>query len=173
VVNVDGLREELQTYAKDFAVDYVDGVLIITRDGEEPQEISLFDKQGAEDKINQMIADAIDGINIPEFEGYENGTMINITTDDNGKKSVNAIIGALTGNFVDGLAKTSDVTDYVTGYVGGYAIPKPGAGQCVTKSSTCVLSVNNNGELYWLELVDAEQPVTIEGPTQETEIVTE
>lgn len=155
VVNVDGLREELQTYAKDFTVDYVDGVLIITRDGEEPQEIPLFDKQGAEDKINQMIADAIDGIDIPEFEGYENGNMIEITTDEQGKKSVNAnvIVGALTGKLeADKLVTANQTVDYVT----GYAIPKPGAGQCNTKSSTCVLSVKNNGELYWLELVDAE-----------------
>ena len=169
-VNIEGLQAELQSYAKDFQVDYENGVLTITRDGEAPQEISLFDIEEADRKINDMIATAVKDLDIPDSVTYSagdgvtigednkisaniaSGDLIEITTDEQGKKSVNAIIGALTGNFAEGLAKTSDVTDYVT----GYAIPKPGAGQCNTESSTCVLSVNNNGELYWLELVDKE-----------------
>ena len=166
--DIDGLRAEVDALTDaEIALSYDEsnGVLTIEHAGH-TDTVSIFNREEADQIINNLIdsevsevrqeiaavKEQINNHDIPEFEGYENGDMIEITTDEQGKKSVNAIIGALTGNFAEGLAKTSDVTDYVT----GYAIPKPSAGQCNTKSSTCVLSVNNNGELYWLELVDTE-----------------
>ena len=148
--DIDGLRTDIEELAGadvELSYDPKSGELTIIHGNHTSTESILN-----EAAVDAMIAAALKDFDIPEFEGYEEGEMIRIETDDNGKKSVNAIIGALTGEFVDGLAKTSDVTDYVT----GYAIPKPGAGQCDKRSSTCVLSVNNDGELYWLELVDAE-----------------
>lgn len=162
--DIDGLRAEVDALTDaEIALSYDEskGVLTIEHAGH-TDTVSIFNKEEADQIINDLIAsevskvqeeiaavkEQINNLDIPEFEGYENGTMINITTDDNGKKSVNAIIGALTGNFVDGLAKTSDVADYV----GGYAIPKP---QDECNHNTCVLSFQG-GQPYWLELVDKE-----------------
>ncbi len=190
-VNIEGLQTELQSYAKDFQVDYENGVLTITRDGEAPQEISLFDIEEADRKINEMIAVAVKDLDIPDSVTYSAGDGVTIGEDNKisanivagdlidirkdektgqmlvsadigagdmieikgNTVSANVIVGALTGKLeTDKLVTANQTVDYVT----GYAIPKPGAGQCNTESSTCVLSVNNNGELYWLELVDKE-----------------
>lgn len=169
--DIDGLRAEVDALTDaEIALSYDEsnGVLTIEHAGH-TDEVSIFNKEEADKIINDLIAsevsevrqeiaavkEQIDNLDIPEFEGYENGNMIEITTDEQGKKSVNAnvIVGALTGKLeADKLVTANQTVDYVT----GYAIPKPGAGQCNTPSSTCVLSVKNNGELYWLELVDAE-----------------
>ena len=184
--DIDGLRAEVDALTDaEIALSYDEskGVLTIEHAGH-TDTVSIFNREEADQIINDLIASEVSkvqeeiaavkkqigNLDIPDSVTYSagdgvtigednkisaniaSGDLINITTDEQGKKSVNAIIGALTGSFVDGLAKTSDVTDYVT----GYAIPKPGAGQCNKPSSTCVLSVNNNGDLYWLELVDTE-----------------
>ncbi len=169
--DIDGLRAEVDALTDaEIALSYDEskGVLTIEHAGH-TDTVSIFNREEADQIINDLIASEVSKVqeeiaavkkqigdlDIPEFEEYENGTMIEITTDEQGKKSVNAnvIVGALTEKLeADKLVTANQTIDYVT----GYAIPKPGAGQCVTDSSTCVLSVNNNGELYWLELVDAE-----------------
>ena len=116
--------------------DPTDGMLKVIH-GDHESEVSIFD----EDAINDLIASKI-----PDLKEYEAGEMIDITNNKVSAKIVGALTGALDQE--EGLVTATQVVDY--------AIPKPGAGQCDTPSSTCVLSVKNNGELYWLELVDAE-----------------
>ena len=181
-VNIEGLQTELQSYAKDFQVDYENGVLTITRDGEAPQEISLFDIEEADRKINDMIAAAVKDLDIPDSVTYSAGDGVTIGEDNKisanivagdlidiqkdektGQMLVSAdigagdmieikgntvsakIVGALTGALEqDGLVTATQVVNY--------AIPKP---QAACGYTTCVLSFQN-GQPYWLELVDKE-----------------
>ena len=154
--DIEGLRDDVEKLAGvevELIYDSESGELIIVHGGQESEPVSILD----ETAVNEKIAAALGNIVFPESEKYEAGDMISI--DENNKVSANVIVGALTGKLdadEDGLVTANQTVDYVTGYVGGYAIPKPSAGQCKAPSSTCVLSVNNNGDLYWLELVDTE-----------------
>lgn len=144
-VNVEQLQEDLQQINTDFEVSYEEGVLTITHGNEKPVEIPIFNPAEAEAALNKMIADQIADIEIPEANKYTAGNLIEISEDN----EVSAIVSAL-GSEINGLATTSDVTGYVTDYVGGYALPKP---QDVCKFTTCVLSFKD-GAPYWLQLVD-------------------
>ena len=85
-------------------------------------------------------------LDIPDVPEYTAGNLIDITNNTVSAKIVGALTGAL--NQEEGLVTATQVVNY--------AIPRPGADQCDTPSKTCVLSVKNDGQLYWLELVDTE-----------------
>ena len=151
--DIEKLQADLEELMNtEVRVEYNDqtGELVIIH-GEEEFSANLVDQnalQQLEDRLNDKISAAGVYVGDDEF----------ISIDDN--NTVSAIVGALeNGALTDGLATTAAVT----GFVEGYAIPKPGAG-CISGSAVCVLSVDTSGNYFWLELVDEVQTTTVLDP---------
>lgn len=142
--------------ATDVRVEYNEetGELII-KHGNDVFSANLVDQNALldlENRLNDKIVAA--GVYVGDDEYISIG-------EDN---TVTAIVGALSGSFSDGLATTAAVVEY--------AIPKPDA-SCVSGSTICVLSVDMNGEYFWLELVDEPATPTVMDTVEETVPTTE
>jgi hypothetical protein len=136
-VDTDALKEDLQEWLGTSVNVYIDGDKLYVQVGDQKTEEYDLITQDAldelEDRLNEQISAA--GVYVGDDE-Y-------ISIDDN--NTVTAIVGALSGAFSDGLATTADVKEY--------ALPKPDA-NCISGSTVCVLSVDMDGNYFWLELVD-------------------
>ncbi|MFQ6729855.1 MAG: hypothetical protein ACLRFK_02255 [Alphaproteobacteria bacterium] len=181
--DIDALRGDIQNLVDAKVVlsyDKEGGILTIEHEGH-TDEVSIFDQEKADAIINNLISSELSKVqekvagveekvagvegkfagveaeiaavkkqvgdlDIPEVPEYTAGNLIDITNNKVSAKIVGALTGAL--NQEEGLVTATQVVNY--------AIPRPGAGQCDTPSKTCVLSVKNDGQLYWLELVDTE-----------------
>ena len=164
--NIDGLRSDIASLAGaevELSYNPETGDLTIIH-GDHTSTESILNEAAVDAMIAAAIADALENY-IPESEKYEAGDMIDITNNKVSAKIVGALTGALDQE--EGLVTANQTIEYVTGYVGGYAIPKP---QAACGHTTCVLSVQE-GTPYWLELVNAE-PVS-DDLEQQNEIVTE
>ena len=181
--DIDALRGDIQNLVDAKVVlsyDKEGGILTIEHEGH-TDEVSIFDQEKADAIINNLISSELSKVqekvagveekvagvegkfagveaeiaavkkqvgdlDIPDVPEYTAGNLIDITNNKVSAKIVGALTGAL--NQEEGLVTATQVVNY--------AIPRPGAGQCDTPSKTCVLSVKNDGQLYWLELVDTE-----------------
>lgn len=137
-VDTEALKSDLQEWlGENVSVSVEDGWLIINMPGQ-PEE--RFELAGSTEDLENKVNDFIDTFTA-------DNEFIKIVEDENGKM-VSAILASLND---DGTASTGLLTNE---NIGNFAIPKPGPGACDTPSSVCVLSLDNDGELYWLELVD-------------------
>lgn len=137
-VDTEALKSDLQEWlGENVSVVVEDGWLIINMPGQ-PEE--RFELAGSTEDLEDKVNDFIDTFTA-------DNEFIEIVEDENGKM-VSAILASLND---DGTASTGLLTNE---NIGNFAIPKPGPGACDKPSSVCVLSLDNDGELYWLELVD-------------------
>lgn len=158
--NISKLQQDLEKLMDtEVRVEYNEntGELIIVH-GNEEFSANLVDQNALAD-LEERLNEQIEKIQIEAVEYVGDEKYISIG-DNN---TVSAIVGALeNGALTDGLATAAAVT----GFVQGYAIPKPGA-SCVSGSTVCVLSVDTSGNYFWLELVDEVEKTTVSDPVVE------